>query len=169
VIDQHPDAARFNSHSINTIRAWMYQPEDGVWELYKATLRMGVGRTIIDNLSSGGIGPLIDAETGVMGPAIGYRPERPVYGEHPTNGIRFEGEVVPMWDQVMALCKKAAGVFPFLRLVAVDVALSREGPVVLEVSPSPDDHQVGFDKGSGPFLRELARGSGSGARREARR
>jgi len=168
VIDQHPDVARFNPHSLNTVRVWIYQPEEGVWEVYDAVLRMGVGRVVVDNLSAGGIGPRIDIDTGVLGPAVVRRPDRPIYQEHPATGVRIEGAVVPMWDDVVALCRQIGGIFPYLRLLAIDVALGSEGPFVLEVSAGPQDHQVGFGRGVGPFLKELARGSGSGARREAR-
>lgn len=165
VIDQHEGIAKFNASSVNTIRTWMYQPEDGVWEMYAAVLRIGAGNRVIDNIKQGGLGPRVDVETGTIRPAILGRPERPIVDTHPFSGLKFAGETVPMWNEILALCKRAAGLFPYLRLVATDVALSREGPLITEVTAVPDDHQIGFDRGVGPFLQALLGGFDGRARR----
>lgn len=167
VIDQHPDAACFHPLSVNTIRVTVFQPEESQWEIYGAFWRMGVDRSVTDNMRGGGIGSPIDLETGVLGKAIDRRgPERSEYREHPTSGVPIEGAVVPMWEQVVPLCMRTAALFPYVRLLAVDVALGRDGPLITEVSASPGDPQVVLDRGMGRFLRELARGSADRARQE---
>jgi hypothetical protein len=159
VIDQHPEVARFNPDSVNTVRTWMFQAEPGRWEMFAAALRMGVGKMATDNLSGGGIGPRLDVATGRMEAAVDRRPERPIYRAHPTTGAQLEGAHVPMWEDVVALCRRTCAITPFLRFLAVDVAFGKEGLLVTEITASPDEHQVGFDVGVGPFLRGLARRS----------
>lgn len=157
-IDQHPDVARFNPSSLNTIRAWMCRREDESWEMYAAVLRMGVGEVATDNLSRGGLGPRVDLDTGRLRAAIDRRVERPTYTVHPATGVQIEGATVPLWSDVIALCQSTCELFPFLRLMAVDVAIGPDAPVVTEVESVPDEHQVGFDLGVGPLFSRLAAG-----------
>jgi hypothetical protein len=156
VIDQHPEIAKFNPDSLNTLRTWMFQPDPTRWEMFAAVLRMGVGKTATDNLSAGGIGPRVDVATGRLLAAIDRRPDRPIHRTHPSTGVQIEGAHVPMWEDVVELCRRTCAITPFLRFLAVDVAFGREGLLVTEITASPDEHQVGFDVGVGPFLRGLA-------------
>lgn len=155
-IEQHTEAARFHPDSLNTVRAWMWRDDADVWHPYAAVFRMGTGGRRTDNLHAGGLGPRVDLDTGRLHAAIDRRPERPVYETHPTTGVPLEGATVPLWDDVLALCRRTCALFPFLRLIAVDVAIGRDGPLVTEVESTPDEHQVGFDRGHGPLLRALS-------------
>jgi hypothetical protein len=152
-VEQHPEAARFNPASLNTVRAWMAQMHPGRWEMYNAVMRIGVGDVPTDNLHTGGIGPRVDVGSGTLRPAIVRHPDRPVYTHHPTTGVSLDGTAVPLWSEVQALCQRTCALFPFLRIMAVDIALSVDGPLVTEVESTPDEHQVGFDRGHGPLLR----------------
>jgi len=157
-IEQHPDAARFHPESLNTIRSWMYRRPDGIWDMHGAVLRMGVGRKSVDNLCQGGIGPRIDVDTGLMHAAIdNFDTNRPTFAVHPTTGVQLEGATVPMWDRILELCRRTCEVMPFFHLMAVDVAISVDGPLITEVESTPDPHQIGFDKGMGRIVRQLAR------------
>jgi hypothetical protein len=143
VLEQHPEVARFHPSSLNTIRIWMYQPEPDRWEMFCASLRMGVGGMTIDNNSAGGIGNGIDVETGRMGPAIlrGIDPWNGImlkeYDVHPTTGVRIVGETMPMWPEVHSLCKRACSLFPFFEFMAVDIGMGKEHPWVVEVEGDP--------------------------------
>lgn len=156
-VEQHPEAARFHPASLNTVRAWLWHTPGGTWEVYAAVLRMGVGQHPTDNLCTGGIGPRIDVATGRLKPAIERHPDRTIHHRHPTTGVPLEGAVVPMWDEAVALCRRTCAVFPFLRLMAVDIAFGLEGPLVTEVESTPDEHQIGFDRGHGPLLEQILR------------
>jgi hypothetical protein len=154
-IIQHPDAARFYPHSVNTIRSWSYRRSDGRWEIHGAVMRMGVGGKAMDNLSQGGIGPRVDLSTGRLRTAIELSPNRTLHEVHPTTGVRLDGAEVPEWDRVVELIHSTCEVFPMFDLLAVDVALSVDGPIVTEIESTPDTHQVGFDRGLGPMIHEL--------------
>jgi hypothetical protein len=157
-IEQHPDAARFHPESLNTIRSWMYRLPDGRWDMFGAVLRMGIGGNAVDNLCQGGIGPWIDVDTGLMHAAIdNFDANRPTFAVHPTTGVVLEGATVPMWDRIVELCVRTCDVMPFFHLLAVDVAIGVDGPLITEIESTPDPHQIGFDKGMGPIVKRLAR------------
>jgi hypothetical protein len=156
-VQQHPDLAALHPESVNTARVWMCQPRRGEWRMYEAILRMGVGSMIVDNTSSGGITSRIDLKSGVLASALDMTAERIVSDRHPTTGVQLTGRVLPMWEDVGKLCLRACRAFPYLRLMGLDVAFGRESPLIIEVESSPGwDHQITFDHGVAPLLRELA-------------
>jgi hypothetical protein len=143
ILDQHPEVARFHPQSLNTIRTWMHQAEPGRWEMYCANIRMGVGDMTIDNNSAGGIGAPVDVVSGRLGTAIlrGLNPERGdtlrEYAVHPTTGVRINGEILPMWQDVVALCRRTCSMFPFFGFMGVDVGMGVEHPWIVEIEADP--------------------------------
>jgi hypothetical protein len=68
---------------------------------------------------------------------------KPKYGSqrvevHPDTGTRFSGLQMPFWKEVLDLCTRAARVTPNLRSVGWDIALTPEGPVIVEGNPDWD-------------------------------
>ena len=159
VITQHPEVARFNPSSLNTIRSWVVQREPGEWYMFFAILRMGIGNSTVDNLSAGGISSWIDVSSGRLDAAtrVDYdRVDRSAHATHPTSGVLLENQVVPMWEETVELAKRAARVAPYFRAVAVDVAFGVDGPMIMELTPVPDDPQADIERGLRSYLRELS-------------
>jgi len=160
VLEQHPGLARVHPTSLNTLRTWMHQPEAGRWEMYCANLRMGIDGMAVDNSSAGGIAAPVDVETGRLGQALlrAPDPDRATlqeYSVHPTTGVPIEGEVVPMWPEVLAVCRRTAELFPFA-FMAVDVGLGKEHPWVVEVEADPHSFiQLYCVRGLRPMLEPL--------------
>ena len=166
VLEQHPDVARFHPTSLNTMRIWIHQTDPGRWEMFCANLRMGVDQMTIDNNSAGGIGTSVDVETGRLGPAVrrARDPERgdtlQEYAEHPTTGVRIEGETVPMWREVVSLCGRTGALFPFYGFMGVDIGMGKDHPWVIEVEADPHSMvQLSCAKGLRPMLEPLLRQS----------
>jgi len=158
VIHQHEDLARIHPWSVNTARIWMYQLELGHWEVFEAVLRLGMNSSPVDNTSAGGIVARIDARTGMVAAAIDEEPERGVYADHPTTGERIEGVVLPMWEDVLHLAVRTCRVFPYFRLLGLDIAFGSAGPVVVELECEPGaGHQIVFGRGAKSLLSELAK------------
>lgn len=162
VIDQHPDVARFNPWSVNTARTLMVRTAAGEWKMFCANLRMGIGKTAVDNIAAGGFAPAIDIDTGRLSSGIQRHVDRPTYAAHPVTGARIEGVILPMWSEAKTLCERAAGLFPYYCLASVDVAFGKDGPVVIELGSSPDEMQAEVERGAYPLLRELIRKGGVG-------
>lgn len=157
VVDQHTVLGKLNPSSVNTARIWMVQPRNGDWEMFAALLRIGMGRIAVDNSRLGAIMAPIDLPSGRLGAAVDETPNRIVYDQHPVSGEQITGTILPMWEQVLPLCTRACNTTPYFKVVGLDVAFSKNGPVVLEIESEPGEDQIGFDRGVASLLRTLAR------------
>ena len=68
---------------------------------------------------------------------------------HPDSGEPLVGEVVPLWDRVLQLARDCAPIFQPVRYQSMDIAVTQEGPVLIEINTGG-----GFD------LPQLASGEG---------
>lgn len=68
---------------------------------------------------------------------------------HPETGVRILGETVPAWDQVLTLARRCAVIFQPVRYQSMDIAVTGDGPVLIEINTGG-----GFD------LPQLASGRG---------
>lgn len=71
------------------------------------------------------------------------------YEVHPVSGAPMLGETVPMWDDVLELARNCASIFAPIRYQSMDIAITQNGPVLIEVNTGG-----GFD------LPQLASGTG---------
>ena len=104
-------------------------------QLIIAALRMPVGNSSVDNFAAGGLASPIDLETGRLGPAVYKDPRKPDVDHHPDSGQQIAGEVVPFWNEVLDLRLHAHRCFPKVATVGWDVALTTEGPKLIEANP----------------------------------
>jgi hypothetical protein len=155
VVDQHPALAELCTASLNTVRTWMAQGEDGRWSMQAAMLRIGLGDTSVDNISAGNMAASIDVPSGCLTVACREQPVRSVSSRHPVTGAKIEGKTLPDWPDAVALCTRTAELFPYFGLLTTDVAFSTHGPVIVELGATPDDSQIFFDRGVGPLLKKL--------------
>jgi len=162
IVDQHPALAALHADSVNTARVWMYQPHPGQWEMFGALLRMGVGGNTVDNSDRGGIGSPIDVDTGRVGRAVRHGIDYheghdfETFDTHPTTGARIEGTILPLWDQVLPLCRRTCSIFPYFKLMGLDVAFAPEGLVVIEIEADPHStHQTYMGRGIRQLLEQL--------------
>lgn len=68
---------------------------------------------------------------------------------HPDTNAKLLGQTVPMWDQVLELANNCAPIFAPVRYQSMDVAITENGPVLIEINTGG-----GFD------LPQLATGEG---------
>ena len=85
------------------------------------------------NLHQGAIGLGIDIETGETTHAIkdGQRID-----VHPDSKQSIIGLSIPFWQQVIDMSVKAAEAVP-LKYLGVDIAISNQGPVMIEINARP--------------------------------
>lgn len=135
VLRQHPGLEAVNPCSINTLRVVTIRNQSGGHILY-AHLRVGNGGRPVDNLHSGGMFAPIDLDTGLIQyPA--YDKDRKTYEKHPMTGVAIEGLLIPLWEQAKELCLRASEVVPQMRYVGWDVAVTPDGPVLVEGNNLP--------------------------------
>jgi hypothetical protein len=126
---------KLNSSSINTIRFDTFIDSTGKIEVMSGYLRMSVGDTYVDNISSGACMVGINLETGKL-KKNAFRTFR-YYGvkiltEHPATKTKFENFTIPFFDQAKELVIRTARLMPDLRLTGWDVAIGESGPILIE-------------------------------------
>lgn len=155
-IEPHPSLADIMpGKSLGTIRALTYLDAHGP-HLLLPVLRIPGAGSITDNFSGGRAGNLvaqIDLETGKLGTAR-YSVSRDWprivdLDAHPDTGGRISGRVIPGWSEVRALLLRAQALTPQLRTIGWDVAVTTEGPVLVEANTryAIDLLQVAYDRG----------------------
>ena len=133
-IVQHPDMARLYPGSVNTLRMVTLNV-DGNIHLIVALCRIGNGGAV-DNFLSGGIMTRIDIDKGVL-QYVCVDEQNRTYETHPITGTPFVGYPIPMWDECVALAKRAAAVVPQVGYVGWDLAVTPTGPVLIEGNEFP--------------------------------
>lgn len=142
-IIQHPNMV-FGNKSVNTIRAYTIYDDitDDVY-LLKTVIRVGIGDSIVDNSHSGGCAYEIDKSTGyIISPS--YCANGLITYIHPGTEICMLGKKIPYWEDVVETCKKAAMKLPKCRFIGWDVAITEDGPLLIEGNHTPDLDMVEF-------------------------
>jgi hypothetical protein len=134
-VRQHPELNKLNSSCLNTIRMDTFTDRNGNIEIISSFIRMSISNSHVDNISSGGCSVSVDLETGKLkkygySMFVTYGPG--VYTYHPTTNVVFENFTIPMFNEAKELVLKTASCMPGLRLVGWDVAISENGPVIIE-------------------------------------
>lgn len=96
---------------------------------------------IADNFAGGMTGNFVcgvDLPSGRLGVAYGRQGGNRLlltqYAEHPSTGARIAGFQLPQWDAARQVALDAARAFPELPLLGHDIAITGEGPLVLETN-----------------------------------
>ncbi len=122
--------------SVNTIRVVTILSDKNVDILY-AILRVGFGKTKVDNISSGGMYAPIDLESGEVYADAFCDKTGSYYEKHPMTDTKFVGFKIPKFDEIKQLVAKASKVIPDVKYVGWDVAVSDKGPVLVEGNTLP--------------------------------
>lgn len=120
-IESEPSLARFHPESLNTLRVITFRNGDR-FRVFGCGLRVGNKGLHVDNAHGGGIFCEIDPETGII-ITDGLDECGNYYPVHPMTGVRFKGEQIPYWPEVIDLCRRASQTLPCLRVVGWDVAI----------------------------------------------
>ena len=129
LIVQHQELTKLCSASVNTVRIFTAKVNNKIYYL-GACLRIGGGKTFIDNYSSGGLVVSLDLKSG-KSVEVAEDMYRKRYSEHPITGVSLKGFQVPHWDKVIALVKDAA-IHYKLNYVAWDIAVRENDCVLVE-------------------------------------
>ena len=138
-IVQHHLLSVLHKQSVNTLRVVTInnlhtsEPSDVV--LVGSELRVGCGDNCTDNISAGGL---------KIGVKDGCLDKYGFYGKHlgtktmihPDSNIIFEGYRLPYYDESIELCKSFHAKLKEIHLIAWDVAITEEGPVLIEGNDS---------------------------------
>ena len=129
-IVQHHEMARLCDSSINTIRVVTVVHEGRPAHVY-SLVRMGLGDSYVDNISSGGMYTWVDPD-GVLRYPCFHDKSASYLTEHPKTGMKITGFQIPLFQEAVDLCLEAALVEPRVGYVGWDVAITENGPVLVE-------------------------------------
>ena len=110
-------------------------------EIIGAAARMAIGANhVVDNLHAGGIAAAVDVQTGILSRAsnLGADASLGWLDRHPVTGARIAGTRLPMWDDVREFALRAHRGFSDRVLIGWDIAITPDGPVMVEGNGSPD-------------------------------
>lgn len=135
LIIQHPDLLRIYPDSVNTYRIVTVARSADPGVVY-AFIRIGNGGRFVDNINSGGMAAPVDVDTGVIRFAA-FDKDSKYYEVHPATGCPIAGYRLPFWRESVEMCLEAARVVPQLGYVGWDVAVSLDGPQLIEGNHFP--------------------------------
>ena len=128
-IEQHPDLNTLSSYGLTDIRIILCKNEP-VMAMLRVPTAASDGKA---NLHQGALGVGIDLQTGQGVHATHFGESISV---HPDSGVSVIGFTLPFWQETVEVSKKAAKSAP-LKYLGVDLALSKDGPLILEMNVRP--------------------------------
>lgn len=139
---QCEEMSKLNSSSVNTTRMVSVMNERGEVTILATFVRIGNGK-VVDNFNSGGMTAKVDTETGIIiEEAVNKKGE--LFEKHPLTGTIIKGFQIPYWSEAKKLVETTAKRSTHVRYVGWDVAMSVNGPVLIEGNqfPGHDIYQV---------------------------
>lgn len=131
---QHTVLQKLNPSCVNTLR--IVTISDGHQIQYlSGIIRMGIGNSITDNITSGGIGCGIQDDGFLMKEGFDgtLRLDR-----HPDTGVCFDGFKIPWYEEAKLLARLMHQSFHCFFMIAWDIAITETGPLVIEANPIGD-------------------------------
>ena len=137
-IEQAKGYSIFNPSSVNTVRTWVLQTGDKI-EVIGAYFRIGRSGSLTDNGDGGGIMCPVSPITGELGAGIlTSNPYRDELSQHTDNGVQLLGEDLPDWESIISCSCDTLRKLPYTKFAGLDVAMSKDGPVIIEINVTPD-------------------------------
>jgi len=130
-VRQHPAMMELSPSGLNTVRILTQLNEGNVYIL-GARLRVSVNSPV-DNMAAGNLAAFIETKTGVVkGPGVYSDITKEDMTAHPLTGEAITGFTIPYWNEVIKLAKEAALYLPENKSVGWDIAVTEEGPELVE-------------------------------------
>ena len=143
LIAQHPELNRLYPHAVNTVRVLTNKGR-----IIGVALRLGAGGGKLDNAHAGGIYAEVDPENGVViTRAMNYMDLH--YTVHPDTGTVIPGFRIPFWDEVIQLVQDACKLVDRMGLIGWDIAVTSNGPTIVEVNNWPGCELIESPQGHG--------------------
>lgn len=136
VIKQHADVNKIYPSSINTVRVVTLLNKEDKVAIPFVYWRIGAGGRFVDNFNSEGMVAPVDEKIGVVADRA-IDKKKNLYAVHPDTGAQIKGFKFPFWEDILALCRAAAHIVPEVGYVGWDVAMTPDGPLLVEANQYP--------------------------------
>lgn len=149
-LELHPDLVAVCGDRIGTMRLMVLVGEDGA-ELFQALWKIPTGDNIADNFwRHGNMLAALDPDSGrILRVVQGVAMDQTEVDKHPDTGGSLVDFTIPNWAAVKSLCLSAAESLSEFSMQGWDVALTPDGPVLVEVNIGGDFNlpQIATGKG----------------------
>ena len=142
-IVQHPEMSRLSPSSVNSIRFVTFSsnttpvtPDGKMMDVAYSIVRIGRGKSIVDNLHSGGMVANVDLQTGRLA-TDGADRRGKLWVRHPETGTVIKGFQVPCFNEAREMVEKAIADHQVEGYLGWDIGISEDGPMLLEVNTCP--------------------------------
>ena len=142
-IKQHPEMCKLSPTSVNSLRFVTFSSNskpvtaDGkMMDIAYSIVRFGREGAIVDNLHSGGMVANVDLETGCLS-TDGADRNGDLWVDHPDTGVTIKGFKVPYFEEAREMVKEAIATRKVEGYIGWDIAISENGPMLLEVNDRP--------------------------------
>lgn len=137
LVHQTRQLAAFNESSVNTVRFMTTLYPDGSVRVIATFIKIGREGKCVDNAGGGGnVDAAVDAGTGRLHYVIqfdGWDNIKEIE-RHPDSGSQLNCVVIENWEAIKEEVKKFQQAFPYCKAAGWDIAITDEGPVVIEVN-----------------------------------
>lgn len=141
LVKQTEQFGNFNKTSVNTVRFMTTLSPNGEAKIIAIWMKIGRSGAFVDNAGSGGnIDACVDIKTGEINKVVefnGFRNTKKI-DFHPNTGVRLEGTIIENWEEIKSKVVSFQKAFPFVKAAGWDIAITDNGPVVIEVNDSWD-------------------------------
>lgn len=137
LVKQTDQMAALNASSVNTVRFMTTLYPDGEARIIATFIKIGRAGKCVDNAGGGGnVDACIDTETGTLQYAIQYDGWQNIkeIDLHPDNGNPINGVQIHHWESIKEQVLKFQQALPFIKAAGWDIAITDNGPVVVEVN-----------------------------------
>ena len=138
-LHNHPELIRLSgTEALQAVRIISLVDNDGQVHILHAHLKVIEGDELVDTLLRGLTGNIeasVELQHGILGPAnrvLGTGATVATLPVHPKTKIAFEGLRLPFWAEACHLVRQTAVKFIPIRTIGWDVALTPDGPVIVE-------------------------------------
>ncbi len=137
LIKQTAQFSSFNSSSVNTVRFMTTLYPNGEAKVVATFIKIGRAGSCVDNAGAGGnVDVCVDTDSGEIKYAIQYDGWRKIseIDKHPDSGTQLNGVIIDNWEQIKADVIRFQQAMPWCKAAGWDIAITDEGPLVIEVN-----------------------------------
>lgn len=131
-IVQHEKISKLNKSTVNTLRIISTRWNEDT-HILAGMMRIGTEGKLVDNSSAGGTFVGIDIESGKL-MEYGYYYDKIREKSHPDSGVIYKDYEIPYWDETIKLIKKLHPIIFGFATLGWDIAITEEGPVIVEIN-----------------------------------
>ena len=140
IVKQHPDLAKLNANTVNTVRLLSFHFKGEV-HILSAQLRIGGPGARIDNVSAGGSACAVYPNGWLHDKSV---TRQSTWTDETPNGIKLKTVRIPNYEGIIEAIKRAHCQLPHFNIVGWDFAVGEDGtPIMVEYNTMPGQNQIG--------------------------